>query len=41
MYIPIENISRGIDEPSNPLLRRTIGHCTIAWGNLVDEIQNL
>ena len=30
MYIPIENISRGIDEPSNPLLMRAIGYCTIA-----------
>ena len=30
MYIPIENISRGIDKPLNPLLTRTIGHCTIA-----------
>ena len=30
MYIPIENISRGIDESSNPLLTRTIGHCTIS-----------
>ena len=33
MYIQIENISRGIDESSNPLLTRTtrtIGRCTIA-----------
>ena len=30
IYIPIENISRGIDEPSNPLLTRAIGYCTIA-----------
>ena len=29
LYIPIENISRVIDEPLNPLLTRTIGHCTI------------
>ena len=32
MYIPIENISRGIDELSNPLLTRGIGHCTISVG---------
>ena len=31
--IPIENISRGIDEPPNPLLSRSIGHCTIAGEN--------
>ena len=30
MYIRIENISRGINESSNPLQTRTIGHCTIA-----------
>ena len=41
MYIPIENMSRGIDKPSNPLLMRTIGHCTIAGENLVDVIQSL
>ena len=29
MYIPIENISRGIDESSNPLLTRNIGQCTM------------
>ena len=40
MYIPIENISRGIDESSNPLLKRTIGHCTISGKNFVDEIKN-
>ena len=32
MYIPIENISRGIDESSNPLLTRTIGYSTISGG---------
>ena len=38
MYIPIENISRGIDEPSNPLLTRAIGYRTIA-GEIFDKIQ--
>ena len=38
MYIPIENISRGVDEPSNPLLTRTIGYCTIA-GEIFDKIK--
>ena len=40
IYIPTENISRGIVEPSNPLLTRTIRHFTTAGENLVDEIQN-
>ena len=40
MYISIESISRGIDKPSNPLLTRTIGHCTIA-GEIFDEIQEI
>ena len=40
MYIPIENIIRGIDEPSYPLLTRTIGHCTIVRG-FFDEIQEM
>ena len=38
IYIPIENISRGIDQRSNPLLARAIEYCTIA-GEIFDEIQ--
>ena len=38
MYIPIENISRGINEPSSPLLTRDIGYCTKA-GKMFDKIQ--
>ena len=41
MYIPIENISRGIDEPSNPLLTRTIGHFHYSWGFFYAEIQQI
>ena len=40
MNILIENISRGVDESFNPLLTRTIGHCTKSGEKFDDEIFN-